>query len=339
MRFKRITDIIGRTPLLEIPIKRKGWKFFIKLEKFNPGRSMKARTALGMVARAEREGKLKPGGTIIESSSGNTAVGLAVIAAERGYKFIAVVDRNAHASKVAAIRAYGGKVVYIDESYYKTGKPNSDERERLARKFDKEIPNSLFTDQINNPGNPEGFFDTLGQEIIDDTDGEVDILIAAVGTGGSLGGTARRIKKHNKDLYVIGVEPKGSLIFGGPKEKFYQLGAGRTGLIGKNMDYDVIDKGAKVSDVNAFNTARYFAKNGILVGGAAGGVIYTALETIKNHEKDKGTVVIFTADGGEEYLDSTYDDEWMKERDLIDLSVEKKLEEMVDFKRNHGSKK
>lgn len=319
--------------MLEFPVKTQNdWRILLKLEKFNPGQSMKDRMALNMVNQAEIDGRLQPGGIIIESSSGNTATGLALVAAERGYRFIAVVDHHAAKDKIAIIKAYGGEIRFVDSSKYKENEVAVKEREILAAQLAQKIPNSIFLQQADNPANADGYYKTLGQEIIDETKGELSILIGSVGTGGSLSGTARKLKEHNPAIQVIGVEPYGSVIFGGPDLPYFQSGTGNpmNVEIGKNVDYSLIDRGMTVTDKEAFNTARYLAREkGIFVGGAAGGIIYKAIEVIRE-QMDTGMLVAIIADGGEKYLDTVFNDEWMSNRELIDLDIEEQIKNLLN---------
>ena len=336
MIHKRISDTIGNTPMIELPIKKENnWNLLLKLEKFNPGQSMKDRMALNMINQAEIDGRLKPNGTIIESSSGNTATGLALIAAERGYRFIAVVDHHAAKDKIGIIKAYGGEIRFVDSSNYGENEVAVKERESLAAKLSQEIPNSVFLQQADNPANAEGYYKTLGQEIINQTRGKVSMLIGSVGTGGSLSGTAKRLKEYDSTIQIVGVEPYGSVVFGGPNLPYFQSGTGNPGNveIGKNVEYSLIDKGLTVTDKEAFNTARFLSREkGILVGGAAGGVIYKAIQLIRNQIGD-GNLVTIVADGGEKYLDTVFNDKWMQYRDLMDETVEDELGILLNHNR------
>lgn len=323
-RCSDITEMIGDTPLLEIPVRNDGWQLFLKMEKTNPGQSMKDRMALSMINEAEQRGLLQPGGTIIESSSGNTAIGLAMIAAARGYKFIAVVDHHAAKEKIDIIRAYGGEIVYVGEGS-SPDKVAVKEREEMAARLNREIPNSFFPNQADNPANPRGY-ERLAEEILREVD-DIRILIGGIGTGGSLCGTARALKQHAPSIEAIAIEPKGSVIFGGPDGPYFQSGTGNPGSveIAKNVDKSVIDDHYLVSDREAFNTARFLARHrGILVGGSSGGVIYKALEVI-NGKEGEGSMVAIVADGGEKYISTVFNDEWMHHNKLIDMSVETRL--------------
>ncbi|MFH1284105.1 MAG: cysteine synthase family protein [Candidatus Peregrinibacteria bacterium] len=316
--------MIGGTPLLELPVRNPNWQLYLKMEKTNPGQSMKDRMALSMINGAEQRGNLKPGGTIIESSSGNTAIGLAMIAAARGYRFIAVVDHHAAKEKINIIRAYGGEVVYVGEGHA-PDKVAVKEREEMAARLASEIPNSFFPNQADNPDNPVGY-GSLAQEIIEALV-NVRILIGSIGTGGSLCGTARALKKNDSSIKVAAVEPKGSVIFGGPDGPYFQSGTGNPGSveIAGNVDRSVIDENHWASDKEAFNTARFLAKSkGILVGGSAGGVVYKALELTHSREGG-GNMVALIPDGGERYISTLFNDDWMHTKQLLDISVETHL--------------
>ncbi len=323
----RATDLIGSNPMIRLPVKDRRYDLLLKMEKFNPGGSMKDRMARSMIDAAEKNGTLKPGGVIIESTSGNTGVGVAMIAAERGYRFIAIVDGHAAKEKILSMKAYGAEIRHVGG-----GKTEDqvaiDERERYAKELSKEVPNAIFLGQADNPANAEGYYQTLGPEIFEQTKREIRVLIGAAGTGGSLSGTARFLRERNAGLVVVGVEPHGSVIFGPPDVPYYQSGTGNPGSVsvGKNVDYSLITMGKKVSDKEAFNTSRFLARRlGILIGGAAGGVVFVALQMMSEMSLP-GRLVAIVADGGEKYLDTVFNDEWMKERSLIDPAVDTRLE-------------
>ncbi len=290
---------------------------------------MKDRIALNMINQAEEDGLLKPGGTIIESSSGNTAIGLAIIAAVRGYKFIAIVDHHAAKEKLDIIRAYGGEVVFVIGEYTK-GEVAVMEREEMARNLADKIPDSFYLNQADNLNNRQAYSDTLAQEIINDL-GEIDVLIASIGTGGSLSGTAEGLKAKYPKIKIIAVEPIGSTIFnpcGGP---YLQSGTGNPmgADIPKNVNFDLIDDHCYVSDQEAFNSARFFArKKGILIGGSAGGVLYKAIEYAVK-APGSGKIVAIMADGGENYISTIFNEQWMQENELFNEKVVSNLEENI----------
>ena len=330
MIVTKMIDLIGNTPMLEFKMKKNDWKVYLKLEKFNPGQSMKDRMALNMIEEAEKTGKLKPGGTIIESSSGNTAIGLAITCAIKGYKFIAVVDHHASVEKIDMIKAYGGKIVVV-------GQDKNDaevavvERETTAKRMSEEIPNAFFPNQAENPANKRGYIDTLASELIIDLS-TIDEFYGAIGTGGSICGTATGLKKLGSEAKINAIEPAGSIIFGGKGGSYFQSGTGNPEGAGipSIIDFNLIDNNFYATDKEAFNTCRHFAKNyALLIGGSAGGVLYKALEDI-NNKKGFGIAVILLCDGGEKYLNNVYNDEWMRKNQLLDFTIESNIEEWLE---------
>lgn len=330
MMVNKITDLIGNTPLLKIKMKDNNWNVYLKLEKFNPGGSMKDRMAYNMIEEAEKEGKLKAGGTIIESSSGNTAIGLAIVSAIKGYKFIAIVDHHASKEKIDMIKAYGGEIVVVGDGY-RDNEVAVVEREKTAAKMAKETPNSFFPNQADNFNNRAAYVDTLANELVSEL-GEINSFYGAIGTGGSVCGTALGLKKRNGKTIINAIEPEGSILFGGPGKPYFQSGTGNpiNAPIPKIIDYSLIDYNFYATDEEAFNTCRFFAKKyGLLIGGSAGGVLYKSLEDI-NKKDGTGVAVILLCDGGEKYLNNVFNDEWMIKNNLINVEVEKKLLEWIE---------
>ena len=347
---RRVSELIGWTPLYELCRTTDGRRLLLKLEQFNPTGTAKIRMARAMVADAERRGTLRPGGRIVESTSGNTGLGLAVIAAERGYRFTAVVDGHACQDKLRAMKAMGADLVSI------TAGDEEDDlataaREELAEQLAAADDSAVFTEQHNNPANAVGYHavaDELaaalqalagpsvgpngGQIFIDGFTGGIDVLVGAVGTGGSLCGTARALRQFQPGVRVVGVEPVGSIAFGGPAGNYYQSGTGTPegAEIGALVDFSLIDEGCKVSDRQAFGAARAIARRtGLLIGGSAGGVVYQALHTVEA-ARPGTTVVAFVNDGGEKYLDTVFNDDWMAARDLLDPVVERQVGDLLD---------
>ena len=323
----RASELIGNTPLLELTRTGSGTRLLLKLEQFNPTGSGKVRMARRMVLDAERNGALKPGGQIVEPTSGNTGLGLALIALERGYRFTAVVDSHAAKDKVRAMAAMGTEIVYVDGGA--SGGPSTVERRRIADEIAART-GAFRPDQHYNPGNNAGYTG-LADELHDSL-GPIDYLVGAVGTGGSLCGTARELRKHGNDVTTIGVEPFGSIIFGGPGGPYWQSGAGSPPgfTVGSNVDYTTIDEGVKVGDIEAFTTARVVARRtGLLVGGTAGAAVHIALKrlTLVPHGS---TVVVLVCDAGEKYLDSIYDDDWLRARDLLDEAAHRRTQRLLD---------
>ncbi|MFI7100778.1 cysteine synthase family protein [Streptomyces sp. NPDC050161] len=322
----RISDLIGRTPLLELCRTETGSRLLLKLEMYNPTGSAKIRMARAMVDAAEQDGTLRPGGRIIESTSGNTGLGLAVIAAERGYTFTAVVDHHAAADKLRGMKALGTELVYVVDDG--TEELATAAREELAEDMARGQDNTIFTEQHNNPANGVGYFPVAHE--IHQALGTVDVLIGAVGTGGMLCGTARELRKLAPDFTTVGVEPKGSIAFGGPAHDYYQSGTGTPegAEIGALVDFDLIDEGVKVGDVEAFATARALARTGLLIGGSAGGVLHEALTRLPSLPPDS-TMVALVNDGGEKYMDTVFNDDWMHARNLLDPAVEREIDEKL----------
>ena len=326
MIASKITDLIGNTPMLKLKMKNNDWNVFLKLEKFNPGGSMKDRMALNMIEEAEKSGQLKPGGTIIESSSGNTAIGLASASAIKGYHFIAVVDHHASKEKIDMIKAYGAEIVVVGDGY-KANEVAVIEREKTAKRMSEEMENAFFPNQADNFNNRAAYIDTLADELINDIT-TINSFYAAIGTGGSACGTAMGLKKRNSNTKINVIEPDGSILFGGEGKPYYQSGTGnpKDAPIPKIIDYSLIDNNYYATDKEAFNTCRFFAKKyGLLIGGSAGGVLFKALEDI-NKKTGSGNAVVLLCDGGEKYLNNIFNDDFMIKNELIDLGVEDKLD-------------
>ncbi len=333
MIYDKVSNLIGNTPLLELPVAAPNARFLLKIEKNNPGGSMKDRMARSMVLAAIGDGRLSKGGTIVESSSGNTGIGLAIVAAEMGFRFIAVVDHHAAPDKLAVMRALGAELKFV-EGDYAEDEVAVVERQQTAARLATEIPGAIFMNQSDNPANPAGYAGFV-DELLAETDGKVDAFCGCTGTGGSLSGIAKNLKLFNRDIVTIGVEPKGSIIFGAPGHPYYQSGTGtpKGDEVGLVLDYDVIDIGTQVGDAEAFETARYIAQNtGLLIGGSSGGAIYTALDYLHNG-RISGTVVCSVADGGEKYLHSVFNRQWLAERQLLSPAVWQQMAQWMPINR------
>ncbi|MFD7026625.1 cysteine synthase family protein [Streptomyces sp. NPDC059917] len=323
----RMSELIGRTPLLELASTETGSRLLLKLEMFNPLGTAKVRMARSMIDAAEATGELRPGGRIIESTSGNTGLGLAVIAAERGYAFTAVVDHHACADKLRGMKALGAELVYAvgdGDEHLATAV-----REELAEDMARGQDNTVFTEQHNNPANSIGYA-AVAHELHEALDGDIDVLIGPVGTGGTLCGTGRELAALVPGLTVIGVEPKGSIVFGGPAHSYRQSGTGTPegAEIGALVDFDLINEGVKVGDVEAFATCRAVARTGLLIGGSAGGVVHVALNRLSSLPPGT-TVVALVNDSGEKYADTIFDDVWMRDRALLDPWAEQEIDELL----------
>ncbi|MFE3764450.1 cysteine synthase family protein [Streptomyces sp. NPDC059104] len=323
----RVSDLVGYTPLLELASTGTGSRLLLKLEMFNPTGTAKIRMARAMVDAAEAAGELRPGGRIVESTSGNTGLGLAVIAAERGYTFTAVVDHHACPDKLRGMKALGTELVYVVGDG--TEELATAAREELAEDMARGQDNTVFTEQHNNPANGVGYF-PVAHELHEALGGRIDVLIGAVGTGGALCGTGRELRTLMSGFTVIGVEPKGSIAFGGPAHDYYQSGTGTPegAEIGALVDFDLIDEGVKVGDIEAFATCRAVARTGLLIGGSAGGVVHEALNRLPSLPPGT-TMVALVNDGGEKYMDTVFDDDWMRARGLLDPEAEREIEELL----------
>lgn len=326
MLYTTVTQLIGQTPVMSMEVRASDALLVLKLEKNNPGGSMKDRMARNMVVAAFQDGRLAPGGTIVESSSGNTGTGLALAALEFGLHFIAVVDHHAAPDKIRTMRALGAEIRYV-EGDFAEDEVALVQRVRLAAQLGAQLPGALFLNQAENPANPNGYAGIV-EELIIQLSGRIDAFVGCVGTGGSMTGIAQRLKRQNPSIRTIAVEPAGSIAFGGPGHPYYQSGTGTPpgGAVGKVLDYGYIDRGVKVTDIQAFETARYIARHkGILIGGSTGGAIYKSLELIAAGELT-GTVVTIVIDGGEKYLSTIFDDEWMAKRHLLDPAIATQLD-------------
>lgn len=314
----KVAELIGHTPMLGLPVPAKNSMLLLKIEKNNPGGSIKDRMARAMVLAALQSGRLKKGGTIVESSSGNTGIGLALAAIEFGLRFIAVVDHHAAPDKIEVMRALGAEIRHV-EGDYGEDEVAVVERQRLAAELAEALPGAVFMNQSDNPANPAGYAPFV-DEALAQTGGRIDAYVGCVGTGGSMAGIARGLKQHDPRTATIGVEPAGSIVFGQPGHAYYQSGTGtpKGDTVGLVVDYATIDRGVQVTDGQAFETARYLARHlGLLVGGSTGGAVYKALELL-HAGTIRGNVLCAVADGGEKYLHTVFNEAWLRERGLLD---------------------
>ena len=340
MRCDNILEAIGRTPLIRL--NRLGRDLpppiYVKADHLNPGASVKDRIAITIVEDAERRGLLKPGGTIVENTSGNTGMGLAMVAAVKGYKAIFTITDKQSKEKIDALKALGAQVIVCPtavepedpRSYYS-----------VARKLAQEIPNAFFANQYENPMNPEAHYRTTGPEIWEDTEGKITHFVAGIGTCGTIVGVGRFLKEKNPGIQIVGADPIGSV--------FYEYK--KTGKLGKHdiyvvegigqemmpavADFTVIDDVIQVSDKDCFNLTRKLALlEGIFAGGSAGAAIYAALEVARRGTKED-LIVAFLPDSGARYLSKVYNDEWMRDNQYLEPEVRLTAEEILRAK--HGS--
>lgn len=301
--YNSITQLVGRTPLFEsVKLQREEnlkARILFKLEYFNPTGSAKDRAALFMLSDAEQKGLIKEGATIIEPTSGNTGIGLAAIGVSKGYKVVLTMPDTMSEERRALLKAYGATLVLTD------GKLGMQGAIDKANELNKLTPNSFIPSQFENPQNPCAHYQTTGPEIYEDTDGLVDVLVAGIGTGGTLSGTGKFLKEKKPNVFVVGVEPESSpLISKGlvGKHKLQGIGAN---FIPENFDENVCDKVLTASDEKAYYWANRFAKTeGLLVGISSGAVIDVAVELAKKEENSGKTIVAILVDSGNKYLSS-----------------------------------
>ena len=299
--YKQITDLIGHTPLVELnkysALRGLDTPVLAKVEFFNPGGSVKDRIALAMIEAAERDGKLKPGATIIEPTSGNTGVGLALVSAVKGYKLILTMPETMSIERRNLVKAYGAQVKLT------SGKDGMPGAIKAAEELRDSIPGSVILEQFENPANPQKHYETTGVEIWDDTDGKVDIFVAGVGTGGTISGIGRRLKEKNPNVKIIAVEPTTSPVLNGGKPGPHKIQGIGAGFVPKTYDSSVIDEVFDVDNDAAILAGRQLAQQeGLLVGISSGAAAYAATEIAKRPENKGKTIVALLPDTGERYL-------------------------------------
>jgi cystathionine beta-synthase len=312
-------ELVGNTPIVRLDSVGRGVQpqLLAKLEYVNPGGSVKDRIGLAMIEKAEAEGKLRPGGTIVEPTSGNTGVGLAIAAAKKGYRCIFVMPDKMSQEKISMLRAYGAEVVICPtavppdspESYYSVS-------DRLA----EEIPGGFKPDQYSNMSNPEAHYLHTGPEIFEQTGGEIDAIVISVGTGGTISGVGRYFKEHKPEVLIVGADPEGS-VYTAQEERdvhpYLVEGIGKD-TWPKTMDPSVVDEWVRVSDRDSFLTARRLAREeGLLVGGSGGTTVWAALEIAKRFGPD-ARILTMIPDSGRSYMSKFYDDNWMLEHGFVE---------------------
>jgi cystathionine beta-synthase len=325
-------DAVGNTPLVRLGSITRGVEptILAKLEMLNPGGSVKDRIGLRMIESAERAGLLRPGGTIVEPTSGNTGHGLAIAAAIKGYKCIFVMPDKMSQEKVALLRAYGAEVVITPtavapespESYY-----------RVADRLTEEIPGAFQPNQYFNAENPQAHYETTGPELWEQTDGEIDVLVAGVGTGGTISGAARYLKERKAEIMVVGADPEGSVFSGDEPHPYLVEGIGED-FWPETFDPTMVDRYIRVSDRDSLLTARAITRQeGILVGGSSGTAMFAALQVARELPKETLIVVIFP-DTGRNYLSKLYSDSWLLQYGFLERPEVIRVEEVLGAK--HG---
>ena len=299
--FKSADQIIGGTPLLELSGIEKEYglkaRLLAKLEYFNPAGSVKDRVAKAMLDEAEKSGELRPGAVVIEPTSGNTGIGLAAVAAARGYKAVIVMPDTMSEERRRLVKAYGAELVLTDGKKGMTGAIEK------AEELKAEIPGSIIAGQFVNPANPKAHFETTGPEIYDDTDGKVDIFVAGVGTGGTVTGVGRYLKSKNPDIKIVAVEPSDSAVLSGKSAGPHKLQGIGAGFVPEVLDISVCDEIMTVTSEQAFAAGREMGRReGVLVGNSSGAALHAAKELAKREENEGKTVVVLLPDTGDRYL-------------------------------------
>lgn len=321
--YNNVLEVVGNTPLVRMNSMTEGLKanVYAKVEFVNPGGSVKDRIAMHIIDEAERSGALKPGGTIVEATSGNTGAGLAMVAALRGYKTVFVLPDKQSEEKRAALRAWGARVVVTPtnvepddpRSYYKT-----------AERIVEETPNSFYANQYHNPANPEAHYRSTGPELYEQMDGKIDVFIAGAGTGGTLSGVGKYLKEQNPDIQIVAVDPVGSLYYDYfhtgqlTQPHSYLLEGIGEDFLPSTMNFDFVDDVVRVNDHESFvATRRLVAAEGLFCGVSCGAAVAGGLKYLRRNDREGMNAVILLPDNGSRYLSKVYNDKWMEENGFM----------------------
>jgi cystathionine beta-synthase len=338
--YESVIDTIGWTPLIRLTRVTRGIRtpVYAKAEIFNPGGSVKDRIGLPIIEAAERAGKLKPGGTIVEGTSGNTGIGLAIAAALKGYRCIFTMPDKMSQEKVRLLKAFGAEVIITPTA---VPPDHPDNYVVMAKRIAQETPNAILADQFYNPANPQAHYETTGPELWEQTKGRITHFVSSAGTGGTITGVGRYLKEKNPAIKVISGDPVGSILAeywrtngkSVPEGVPYKVeGVGQDKLPG-TLDLSVIDDYRTVSDREAFAMARRLTREeGLFVGGSSGLITHVALEVAREIDDPDALVVTFLCDTGERYLSKLYNDEWMRENQLLDEPDRVRLSQLLSAK-------
>jgi cystathionine beta-synthase len=310
-----ILQSVGRTPLVRLQRLAEGLQasVYVKVESQNPGGSVKDRVGLAMIAEAERRGWLRPGGTIIEATAGNTGVGLAMAAAVKGYRCIFVLPDKMSGEKIRLLKAYGAEVV-ITPTAVAPDAPES--YNGVADRLTREIPGAWRPNQFTNLANPEIHYRTTGREIWEQSEGRVTAFVAGVGTGGTISGVARYLKEQNPDVKIVAADPEGSILSGDTPHPWKVEGIGED-FVPRTFNSQLVDEWIRVTDAESFHTARALARReGILAGGSSGTAVAAALRYVRRLSSEH-LVVVLCPDTGRNYLSKFFDDDWLAENHLL----------------------
>src|SRR6516225_10151786 len=341
MKCNNILEAMGSTPLIRLNRLTKGLEseIYVKADYMNPGGSVKDRIGKWMIDDAERRGVLKPGGTIIEGTSGNTGMGLALVAVTRGYKVVFTINDKQSREKIDLLKAFGAEVIVCPtavepedpRSYYS-----------VAKKLAREIPNAFYPNQYDNPNNPGAHYRTTGPEIWEDSEGKITHFVCGMGTGGTISGVGKFLKERNARVQIIGVDPEGSLYYDFHKSgkvvkaRTYVVEGIGEDFFPTTMDMAILDDVIQVNDEECFVVARRLAKmEGLFTGGSGGGCLSGALRLARDLGP-KDYIVALLPDTGMRYLSKVYNDEWMRERGYVESSVPLTAAEVVYAKREAG---
>ncbi len=310
MKYENVLETVGRTPLIRMPKMSQGLApdLYAKVEYFNPGGSVKDRIALSMLEQAEREGLVREGTTIIEATAGNTGTGLALVAAVRGYRCIFVLPDKMSSDKVQLLRAYGAETVIVPTN---VGPDDPQNYNMVADRLAGEIPDSFRPNQFANKANPRAHYETTGPEIWEDAQGQIDVFVAGVGTGGTVSGVGRYLKERKPSVKIVVADPEGSVISGAEEPGSWKVEGIGEDFFPDNFDREIVDEYETVTDQESFCAGRALARReGLLVGGSSGTAMAAALRYARRSKRHE-SIVVLMPDTGRNYLSKMYSDEWM----------------------------